>query len=243
MNLNLLQLVSKCTTLAIMSITSIFNTSGYIEREINVENENITKDIPVVNTITNYDTVVEYNEKLPSNVSNVVQEGNIGLSYQEQTNEEKVTSDETTQNVVIQEVSNQVIEQGIGDYGIYTGKLVGYGPDCPGCSKEGYTACRTLDKNKFSLVYDGVYYEDSEYGLVRIVAAATKKFPCGTIVEIKKLDKDPFTVIVLDTGGTVMNAWENGAVIMDLAYPQNALAGTDGLTGNNITFSVQRWGW
>ena len=40
MNLNLLQLVSKCTTLAIMSITSIFNTSGYIEREINVENEN-----------------------------------------------------------------------------------------------------------------------------------------------------------------------------------------------------------
>jgi 3D (Asp-Asp-Asp) domain-containing protein len=240
MNLNLLQLVSKCFTLAAVSLMSLYNTSSYTETEITVENENTIKDIPVVYTITNYDTVVEYNEKIPSNISNVVNEGVVGLTYQQQVEEE---TEQESESVVIQQVSDQVIEQGTGNYGIYNGKLVGYGPDCIGCSKEGYTACKTIDNKKFSLVYDGVYYEDSEYGRVRIVAAATQQFPCGTIIEVTKTGVDPFTVIVLDTGSTVKNAWNNGIVLMDLAYSENALAGTDGLTGNNITFSVQRWGW
>ena len=48
---------------------------------------------------------------------------------------------------------------------------------------------------------------------------------------------------MLDTGGTVQNAWKNGNVVMDLAYSRNADSGSDGLTGNNITFNIKRWGW
>lgn len=234
MNLSLLQLVGKYITLCVVSVLSVFNIGNYNEKEAVINNNNIEKDVPVINTITDYDTVVQYNNKLPSNVENIVKEGVVGLSIEDT---------ENTEEVIIQQVSNEVVEKGAGDYGIYAGKLVGYGPDCIGCSGEGYVACRTEDKSKFSLYYDGIYYEDDEYGKVRVVAAATKKFPCGTIVKITNGNKDPFMVVVLDTGGTVIKAWNNGAVIMDLAYTENALAGSDGLTGNNITFEVQRWGW
>ena len=38
-------------------------------------------------------------------------------------------------------------------------------------------------------------------------------------------------------------AWANGTVWMDLAYESNAMAGSDNLTGTNIKFEVQRYGW
>ncbi len=38
-------------------------------------------------------------------------------------------------------------------------------------------------------------------------------------------------------------AWQNGKVWMDLAYESNNMTKTDGLIGNDIEFSVQRWGW
>lgn len=140
----------------------------------------------------------------------------------------------------------QIVEVTMNDLnedGIYPGKMVGYGPDCPGCSYHGYVYCKTENKEVFSLKYDGIYYTDDEYGKVRIVAAALSKFPCGTIIQVQEFGELPFTVIVLDTGSTVRNAWKRGIVIMDLAYEANALAGSDGRTGNNITYEVQRWGW
>ena len=236
MNINLLQLVGKYIVFTAMSIMSLFNIGNYNEKETLVNNANKEKDYKVVNSVTDYKTVVKYNSKLPKNVSNVTTEGTVGLSYTEK-------NEQTTETKVVQEVVNEVIEKGTGDYGIYKGKLVGYGPDCVGCSGEGYLACRKEDGSKFSLKYDGIYYNDDQYGSVRILAAATEKFPCGTIVEIKKDGKELFKAVVLDTGGTVKNAWKNGSVIMDLAYEKNALSGSDGLTGSNIIFSVQRWGW
>lgn len=238
MNISLLQFLSKYIILIAVSFMSLFDVGNYNETENSVNNLNIEKDYMIINSITDYKTVVEYNSKLPSNVSNVKTEGTIGLSYTEQNKEENIQEEK-----VVQEVVDKVIEQGTGAYGIYTGKLVGYGPDCVGCSEEGYLACKTEDKSKFSLKYNGIYYTDDEYGEVRIVAAALTKFPCGTIVEITKPGMSSFNVVVLDTGGTVKTAWEKGAVIMDLAYEKNADAGSDGLTGSNITFSVQRWGW
>lgn len=125
----------------------------------------------------------------------------------------------------------------------YTGRLTGYGPDCVGCSKVGNVACRTREKKAHSLIKDGIYYNDKQYGKVRILAAATSKFKCGTIVVVKKPGMQPFTGIVLDTGGSMRQAWAKGDVWMDLAYSSNAMAGSDKLTGKNIKFSVQRWGW
>lgn len=236
MNINLLQLLSKYVILATMSIMSIFNVGNYKEKETLINNVNQEKDYKIVNSVTDYKTVVKYNSKLPSNVSNITTEGSVGLSYTEK-------NEQNTETKVVQEVVNEVVEKGTGGYGIYVGRLVGYGPDCIGCSGEGYLACPTKDGSKFSLKYDGIYYQDEDYGSVRILAAAISKFPCGTIVEIKKDGITSFNAIVLDTGGTVKNAWNNGNVIMDLAYEKNDLAGSDGATGSNITFSVQRWGW
>lgn len=233
MSMNLFQLLGKYATLAVISFMSFFNIGDYKEKENIIDNINKEKDFMVVHSITDYKTIIEPNPKLPSNVSNVKVEGNIGLSYTESKSEVKV----------VQPVVDEVLEKGTGDYGIYQGKLVGYGPDCVGCSGEGYLACRAEDGSKFSLKYNGIIYNDKDFGEVRIVAAATAKFPCGTIVEIKKEGKEPFKAVVLDTGGTVKNAWNNGNVIMDLAYHKNADSGSDGLTGPNVTFSIQRWGW
>ena len=179
----------------------------------------------------------KYNSKLPNNVKKVITPGVNEVAY-------KTSENETVQ--VIQEKVDEVVEVGTGRNGNYTGKLSGYGPDCVGCTGTGNLACKTREKKTHSLVNDGIYYEDTEFGKVRIVAAALKGFPCGTIIQITKPGKDSFTAIVLDTGASMANSWAQGKVWMDLAYPtqkDKTVFGADGLTGNNINFSVQRWGW
>ena len=232
MNINLLQLVGKWFSISIFSLISLFNVGDYKEKEYEIDNINKNMDLSVINEVTNYPTIVKYNSKLPSNVTNPITEGVVGITV--------VTEDEKQ---VIQEVEPAVVEKGTGSYGIFSGTLVGYGPDCVGCTGTGNLACKTREGKVHSLVNDGIYYTDKEYGNIRIVAAATSKFPCGTIIEITKQGQEPFTVIVLDTGATVKNAWKNGKVMMDLAFEKNAQAIGNSLTGKNVKFNVQRWGW
>ena len=78
---------------------------------------------------------------------------------------------------------------------------------------------------------------------MRILAAATSKFKCGTIITVTKPGQTPFTAVVLDTGGSMRQAWSKGEVWMDLAYSSNAMAGSDNLTGKNIKFEIKRYGW
>lgn len=237
MNFSLLQLVSKLFSLFVVSSMTFFNIGNYSEKEINIQNANATIDLGVVNTITKYPVVIKYNSKIPRNISNVVTEGIDGISYTEKTTEQKK---------VIQEVVAEVVEKGTGNYGIYVGKLTGYGPDCVGCSGKGYVACKTKDKKSYSLVEDGIYYDDEKYGKVRILAAALKAFPCGTIVKVEKPGTESYYAVVLDGGATMNNEWAKGKVHMDLAYTtqkDKTVFGTDGLLGSNITFNVQRWGW
>ena len=56
------------------------------------------------------------------------------------------------------------------------GKLTAYGPDCPGCSGRVGWGQNVTGGN--------IYYNDSTYGQLRIVAG-DKKYPYGTIVRIK----------------------------------------------------------
>lgn len=245
MSINLLQLLGKCVTVITMSFMSVFNIGNYSEINNTVNNSNISKDGTIVNTITNYKTIVEYNSKLPSNISTVKVEGSVGLSYNEENTSLKKESsgEEESKKIVVQEVKDEVIEKGTGAYGVYKGKLVGYGPDCVGCSKEGYLACKTEDGSKFSLKYDGIYYNDSKYGSVRILAAKTSEFPCGTIIKISKQDGTSFMAVVMDKIGT---SSANGQVLMDLAYStqkDKTVFAADGLLGNDMLFEVQRWGW
>ncbi|HPE15310.1 MAG TPA: 3D domain-containing protein [Bacilli bacterium] len=88
-------------------------------------------------------------------------------------------------------------EEGITSF---NGKLTHYGPDCKGCG--GRTACKGIDVRN-----GNIYYEDPEYGKIRIVAA-DRSLPCGSIIKINinKYDEDGMYAIVLDRGGIIKGA-------------------------------------
>ena len=82
----------------------------------------------------------------------------------------------------------------------FVAELTGYGGDCEGCS--GILACRPIT-NVFT---DGIYFDDKEYGTVRVVAA-DRKYPCGTIMKFtsSKLDDEPIVAVVMDRGGAIQD--------------------------------------
>ena len=114
----------------------------------------------------------------------------------------------------------------------FNGTLTGYGPDCPGCG--GRVAC-----NPNPDVRNGnIYFEDNEYGKIRILAA-DKSIPCGSIVKInnfKFVDGNEFYGIVLDRGSAIVG------LTMDLLYPSEKDTQVIGRQ-RNIHFAIQRWGW
>lgn len=235
MNVYLLQMIGKFLSLIVITFVSFFNPSVMGEKKINVGNTNKNKSLTIVNKVIEHDTKTTYNPSLPSNVTKVIKPGVDGIVY---------IGEDGTSSKLIQTMVTEEIEVGTGDYSEYIGRLSGYGPDCPGCSKVGNVACHTKNGGKHSLIYDGEYYQDDEYGKVRIVAAARSKFPCGTIVQISKSGVEPFYAVVLDTGASMINAWNNyNSVWFDLAYKSQAAARTGGISGKNIQFSVKRWGW
>ena len=76
----------------------------------------------------------------------------------------------------------------------FNGVVTGYGPDCVGCS--GITASEVDVRNT-------IYYNDKEYGMLRIVAADSI-YPFGTIVRVTT-SSDIILAIVLDRGGAIGN--------------------------------------
>lgn len=126
---------------------------------------------------------------------------------------------------------------------VFVGKMTGYGADCIGCSGVGALSCRAADGSRHTLTENGEYYNDATYGTVRIVAAALDKFPCGTIVKVDHPALGSFYAVVMDTGGSMRNAWANGYVWMDLAFKTESDPDIYATTSSNTTYSVQRWGW
>lgn len=192
------------------------------------------KTATIINEVEPYETEYLYVENIPSTAEKVtLVEGVNGLDY---------TYDGLSY-VHLSDKKNEVVQVGTGKQGIYTGRLTGYGPDCPGCSVVGNVSCLTREGTRHSLINDGIYYTDTIYGEVRILAADNSAFPCGTIVKVNNGILKEFYAIVLDTGSTMRNAWRNGTVWMDLAFPSQSEALVGNATSSNTTFSVQRWGW
>ena len=188
----------------------------------------------VTNIVIPYSTEYSYNSSKPSNAEPVVlQEGINGLSL----------SYGDSNSIILNEAQNEVIEVGTGRVGEYTGRLTGYGADCAGCSSVGNVSCLTREGLKHSLINDGMFYNDYMYGNVRILSAATSAFPCGTIINVENDNIGKLTAVVLDTGGSMRNAWANGNVWIDLAFVTQEEARNSMTTNDNTKFSVQRWGW
>lgn len=129
--------------------------------------------------------------------------------------------------------------------GTYKGTITGYGPDCIGCSgitASGFKVASLVDGKSVDPI---ITYEDKEYGTVRILAAATKMFPFGTIVRISGDRIDGYiTGIVLDRGGAMNNAYAQGEVLMDLLFPTE-YSDEVYIFGRqrNVTFEILRYGY
>lgn len=211
------------------TITNAILNSGYV-----IYNKSGDKTTVIVNEVQPYGTDYVYDSNIPSTAAPIVlSEGVNGLNY----------TYDGLNYIHLSDKKNEVVQVGTGKSGLYTGKLTGYGPDCPGCSKVGNVACKTREGKNHSLITNGIYYTDTVYGSVRILAADNTAFPCGTIVKVSNGVLDEFYGIVLDTGSSMRKAWASGIVWMDLAFNTQAEAKTGGATSSNTKFDVQRWGW
>ncbi len=113
----------------------------------------------------------------------------------------------------------------------FVGTMTGYGPDCVGCG--GRVGCPPRQD-----VRNGnIYFNDNEYGTVRIVAT-DKRIPCGSIVRISNFSfqEEPIIAIALDRGGAIVNN------TMDLLYASESETNAIGRQ-YNIQFDIIRWGW
>ena len=233
MNIYLVQLISKIFSILFMSIATFFNMFDLSKEVITVNNSDASKGSKVVNTIVEYDTIIKYNSKLPINNERILVEGENGVIYQDESGNTVRT---------LKEKVDEVIEVGTGKYGEYTGILTLYGADCDTCDGVGFVYCPIGNNEYHNLISDGIYYEDKEYGNVRILAAALAEFPCGTIIEINNSDMTKEIGIVLDTGSGMKNAYSEGWILIDLAHETETDLPTFGTNGNT-NFSVRRWGW
>lgn len=232
MNFYLLQLLGKWVCLLAVSLSTLvgFNSTKKYELQ-----DNNSKNISIITEFIPYETNITYNDSIPKDVKNIKKEGVLGIKF---------TNNDGTE-VVLEEPINEEIEIGSGSYETYNGIITGYGPDCSTCSGRGYVACKTVDNKKFNLLTDGVYYNDAEYGSVRVLAAALTKFPCGTIVKVESKTLGTFIGIVLDTGYDMRKNYESGIYHFDVAYStekDEMVSKTTDMSGN-VIYNVQRWGW
>lgn len=114
---------------------------------------------------------------------------------------------------------------------IFYGQLTAYGADCYGCS--GITA------SGYDIRNGNIYYEDKEYGKVRVVAS-DRNYKFGTIVRISNLKfyDEPIIAIVLDRGFLIKGD------IMDLAFDTVKNPDVKNLgREKNAKFEILRYGW
>lgn len=233
MNFYLLNLFGKWVSLGILSIMSLFGFT-LEEETTEISNSNINKNVNISSTVIEHETIETFDSSIPSNITKVITEGKDGVIYY---------NDDGT--IVLEEVVDEEVIIGTGKNGEYTGVMTGYGPDCSTCSGRGYVSCKTEDKKNFNLINDGVYYNDDEYGEVRVLAAALSEFPCGTIVEVKSSNLGDFTGIVMDTGYTMREQLKNDVYHFDVAYEtekNEEIKKATNMSGE-VIYSVQRWGW
>ena len=196
---------------------------------MDVSNDSVSRTSNLSIVPISFDTETRYNDDLIYGEKRVISDGKIGY---------KLDGTDT----VIVEPTNKVVEIGRGPISVSYGSTTGYGADCVGCS--GNVACST-SYGTHNLLRDGVYYNDSKYGNVRIIAADNSLYSCGTIMEIDNGVMDPFMAIVLDTGGAMRSAWSSGNILIDIAFPYEYSSGINDATNKSgdVKFKVYRNGW
>lgn len=144
--------------------------------------------------------------------------------------------EEVNEEIEIEESNDEKVESNI-DFPVIEeliGNLSGYGPDCYGCTSNLTASGRYVGEGN-------IYYEDSTYGKIRIVAA-DRAYPFGTIVRISNVDfynKEPFYAIVLDRGGDI---GKNKKFLFDLLFASESEAYQLGKEVN-VKYEIVRLGY
>lgn len=141
-------------------------------------------------------------------------------------------SSQTVSNTTVYETFEEAFAVAqSGRVSSFIGKLTGYGPDCKGCG--GFSACPPKQNFKNG----NIYYDDSKYGKVRIVAA-DQTLPCGSIIRLSNIDiyNTSIVAIVMDRGSSV-----NGKHLDLLFETEKDMQGMH--TQDNIQFDILRLGF
>lgn len=169
------------------------------------------------------------NERKTVNINNVnyiksIPVNNLSMVYKSITEEKK-------EEVKVYSTFNEAISNAPNEKVSFYGKLTGYGPDCKGCG--GKTACRPSQNVKNG----NIYYNDSDYGKIRILAA-DKNIPCGSIIKLSNINiySEPIIAVVLDRGGAIKGNH------LDLLFETEKDMGGFS-TQSNIKFDIIRWGF
>ena len=109
---------------------------------------------------------------------------------------------------------------------IFTGSMSGYGSDIGTTTASGHN----IEKS--------IYYDDSTYGQVRILASG-KQIPFGSIIKVSNSNAGSFTGIVLDRG---KNIGFGNIYDFDLLFETSKEAKNYGVS-HNATFEILRVGY
>lgn len=172
---------------------SVAKTS-LVEGDMEIEITRVEKAYESVFEEINLDTEYVYTDDIPQGEQEVWNEGSpkvvervIEKVYK---NGEQVEETEVKANVV-DEGQTKTIAIGTGPITSFVANMTAYDTNCAGCGTR--VACKPYPD-----ISSTIYYNDSTYGSVRIVAAG-QDYPCGTIVDIDGIGK----AIVLDRGSAI----------------------------------------
>ncbi len=202
-----------------VSALILFVVYAVITSEVEpVSGNTIEQDKNVIQKIIPYESYEQVNNNLDFGEKRIVQSGINGL-----------TASYNGTEIVLQKPQAEIVEIGEKILYTFTGSLTGYGPDCYGCNGRIGAGQDVRNGN--------IYYNDSKYGKLRIVAADSK-FPYGTILRIRNtnISDDAILSIVLDRGGKVKGN------LIDLLFPSSSEIPPNA-TQSNITVDVIRLGY
>lgn len=198
------------------------------------------KDIDVNNKITyvNSDAITK-EEVIEVAPVEIVEEGEEEPEVVEEEVQEEVVEEEPKEEVVVgkdeviedntpidSKPSEEVYVPSITVGSTFKGTMSGYGSDIGNYTASGH------------YIGDSIYYPDSTYGDIRILAG-DKSIPFGTVIEVSNSNAGSFIGIVLDTG---RNIGFDRLYDFDLLFETSREALNYGVS-RNVSFKILRVGY
>lgn len=198
------------------------------------------KDIDVNNKITYVNSdAIKKEEEIEVAPVEVIEEVVEEEPVEEESLQEKVIEEEPKEEVVVgkdeviedntpidSKPDEEVYVPSITVGSVFTGTMSGYGSDIGSLTASGH------------YIGDSIYYSDSTYGNIRILAG-DRSIPFGTVIRVSNSNAGSFIGIVLDTG---RNIGFDRLYDFDLLFETSKEAINYGVS-KNVTFEILRVGY